>query len=86
MVEPRAPRAFAYGAVWASVPDPGLAPGTLLQRYVAARVMLGWLPVGRATPDGRREHRRGEAQVGAAQRLIDDVHRGSGADRERAAD
>ncbi len=52
VVEPRAPRAFAYGAVWASVPDPGLAPGTLLQRYVAARVMLGWLPVGRATPDG----------------------------------
>ena len=52
VVEPRAPRAFAYGAVWASVPDPGLAPGTLLQRYVAARVMLGWLPVGRATADG----------------------------------
>ena len=52
VAEPRAPRAFAYGAVWASVPDPGLAPGTLLQRYVAARVMLGWLPVGRATADG----------------------------------
>jgi 2-polyprenyl-6-methoxyphenol hydroxylase-like FAD-dependent oxidoreductase len=53
LVEPRAPpRAFTYGAVWASVPDPGIAPGMLLQRYVAARVMLGWLPVGRATPDG----------------------------------
>lgn len=52
LVDPRAPRAFAYGAVWASVPDPGLAPGMLLQRYIAARVMLGWLPVGRATPDG----------------------------------
>lgn len=52
LVEPRPPRAFAYGAVWASVPDPGLAPGVLLQRYVAARVMLGWLPVGRAEPGG----------------------------------
>lgn len=51
-VEPRAPRSFAYGAVWASVPDPGLAPGMLLQRYVAARVMLGWLPVGRAEAGG----------------------------------
>ncbi len=52
LVEPRAARAFAYGAVWASVPDPGLAPGVLLQRYVAARVMLGWLPVGRAEAGG----------------------------------
>lgn len=45
-------RPFAYGAVWASVPDIGLAPGMLAQRYVAARVMLGWLPVGSATPGG----------------------------------
>ncbi|CAH0133837.1 NAD(P)/FAD-dependent oxidoreductase [Roseomonas sp. CECT 9278] len=52
LVEPAPPRAFAYGAVWASVPDPGLAPGMLLQRYVAARIMLGWLPVGRAEPGG----------------------------------
>ncbi len=52
LVDPRPPRPFAYGAVWASVPDPGLAPGVLLQRYVAARVMLGWLPVGRATAAG----------------------------------
>lgn len=52
LAEPRAPRAFTYGAVWASVPDPGLAPGMLLQRYVAARIMLGWLPVGRAEPGG----------------------------------
>lgn len=52
LVEPRAPRAFTYGAVWASVPDPGLAPGVLLQRYVAARIMLGWLPVGRAMGGG----------------------------------
>ena len=52
LVEPRPPRAFTYGAVWASVPDPGIAPGVLLQRYVAARTMLGWLPVGRATAEG----------------------------------
>jgi 2-polyprenyl-6-methoxyphenol hydroxylase-like FAD-dependent oxidoreductase len=52
LVEPTPPRAFTYGAVWASVPDPGLAAGTLLQRYVDARIMLGWLPVGRAEPGG----------------------------------
>lgn len=38
---------FPYGAVWASVPDIGIANGTLAQRYVAARIMLGYLPVGR---------------------------------------
>ena len=52
LVDPRGPRPFSYGAVWASVPDPGLAPGMLLQRYIGAQFMLGWLPVGRATPDG----------------------------------
>lgn len=52
LVEPKPPRAFTYGAVWASVPDPGLAPATLLQRYVDARIMLGWLPVGRAEAGG----------------------------------
>jgi 2-polyprenyl-6-methoxyphenol hydroxylase-like FAD-dependent oxidoreductase len=52
LVDPTPPRAFTYGAVWASVPDPGLAPGMLLQRYVAARIMLGWLPVGRAEAGG----------------------------------
>lgn len=41
------PRPFAFGAVWANVPDLGLAPGTLAQRYVAARVMVGHLPIGR---------------------------------------
>lgn len=51
-VDATPPRAFTYGAVWASVPDPGLAPGMLLQRYVAARIMLGWLPAGRAEPGG----------------------------------
>ncbi len=44
-------RAFAYGAVWASVPDIGLSPETLSQRYVAARIMLGYLPVGLRAPD-----------------------------------
>jgi len=44
--------AFAYGAVWASVPDIGIAPSMLAQRYVAARIMIGYLPVGRASRDG----------------------------------
>ena len=41
-----------YGAVWASVPDLGIASGRLAQRYVAARVMIGYLPIGRATAGG----------------------------------
>ena len=41
------PRDFAYGAVWTSVPDTQIAPATLAQRYEAARVMIGHLPVGR---------------------------------------
>ncbi|WP_367614779.1 FAD-dependent oxidoreductase [Plastoroseomonas arctica] len=45
-------RPFAYGAVWASVPDTGLAPCSLTQRYIAARAMLGWLPVGQAVTGG----------------------------------
>jgi 2-polyprenyl-6-methoxyphenol hydroxylase-like FAD-dependent oxidoreductase len=52
LVERRAPRAFSYGAVWTTLPDTGLAPGMLLQRYVGARVMLGWLPLGRAEAGG----------------------------------
>jgi 2-polyprenyl-6-methoxyphenol hydroxylase-like FAD-dependent oxidoreductase len=40
------PRPFRYGAVWASVPDIGVSPGTLTQRYRKAQVMLGYLPVG----------------------------------------
>jgi 2-polyprenyl-6-methoxyphenol hydroxylase-like FAD-dependent oxidoreductase len=47
LVDATPPRAFAYGAVWATVPDPGLAPAMLLQRYIGAHVMLGWLPAGR---------------------------------------
>jgi 2-polyprenyl-6-methoxyphenol hydroxylase-like FAD-dependent oxidoreductase len=42
-----APRDFAYGAVWASVADTGVAPSTLAQRYDAARIMIGHLPIGR---------------------------------------
>jgi 2-polyprenyl-6-methoxyphenol hydroxylase-like FAD-dependent oxidoreductase len=45
-------RQFAYGAVWASIPDVGVAPGMLAQRYVAARIMIGYLPVGRIAADG----------------------------------
>ncbi len=48
----RPARRFAYGAVWASVPDIGLAPHTLAQRYVAARIMIGYLPVGRIDTEG----------------------------------
>ena len=44
-------RPFAYGAVWASIPDLAVAPATLAQRYVAARIMIGHLPVGRISAD-----------------------------------
>ena len=37
---------FTYGAVWATIPDTGVAPGVLAQRYVDARIMIGHLPVG----------------------------------------
>jgi 2-polyprenyl-6-methoxyphenol hydroxylase-like FAD-dependent oxidoreductase len=46
-----APREFAYGAVWASVPDLDIAPAKLEQRYVAARIMIGHLPVGRMSAE-----------------------------------
>jgi len=48
----RSAKPFAYGAVWASVPDLGIASGRLAQRYVAARVMIGYLPIGRAEANG----------------------------------
>ena len=47
-----AERTFAYRAVWATVPDLGIAPRTLAQRHVEARIMIGYLPVGRLAPDG----------------------------------
>lgn len=43
---------FSYGAVWATVPDIGVAPAALAQRYVAARVMIGYLPIGRREAGG----------------------------------
>jgi 2-polyprenyl-6-methoxyphenol hydroxylase-like FAD-dependent oxidoreductase len=52
LVTPAKARDFAYGAVWASVPDLAIAPATLAQRYVAARIMIGHLPVGSIRPDG----------------------------------
>ncbi len=51
-VESAAPRPFRYGAVWATVPDLGIGPATLAQRFVAARVMLGYLPLGRSEAGG----------------------------------
>lgn len=51
-ITPKKQNQFAYGAVWASVPDIGITPGTLAQRYVAARVMLGYLPAGQQTENG----------------------------------
>lgn len=51
-VTERHPRAFRYGAVWASVPDPGVAPAKLAQRYIGAHVMLGVLPLGSIEPGG----------------------------------
>lgn len=50
-VTDRTPRPFAYGAVWATVPDHGFADGMLAQRYLAARIMIGYLPLGRITKD-----------------------------------
>ncbi len=45
-------REFTYGAVWASIPDLGISDACLSQRYVSARRMIGYLPVGRITHDG----------------------------------
>jgi len=53
LVSGPAPRPFAYGAVWATVDDIALAPNCLAQRYVAARIMIGYLPIGRMEPAGR---------------------------------
>jgi 2-polyprenyl-6-methoxyphenol hydroxylase-like FAD-dependent oxidoreductase len=48
------PSPYSYGAIWASLPNTDFARDMLLQRYVAARHMVGVLPVGRlpavATP------------------------------------
>jgi 2-polyprenyl-6-methoxyphenol hydroxylase-like FAD-dependent oxidoreductase len=47
LATPASARQFAYGAVWASVADRAIAPATLAQRYVGAKIMIGHLPVGR---------------------------------------
>lgn len=51
-VSPATAHDFSYGAVWAAVPDIGIADGCLAQRYVSARIMIGYLPVGHAAPGG----------------------------------
>jgi len=50
------PRAFAYGAFWATLrlPDTGFAFDRLEQRYERASVMVGVMPAGRANPDAPR--------------------------------
>lgn len=40
------PSPYRYGAIWASLPNTDFARDMLLQRYVAARHMVGVLPVG----------------------------------------
>lgn len=52
LVSPATSRDFSYGAVWAAVPDIGIADGRLAQRYVSARIMIGYLPVGQAVAGG----------------------------------
>jgi len=52
IVSPNSAREFTYGAVWASIPDLGISNGCLSQRYVSARRMIGYLPVGRIADDG----------------------------------
>lgn len=48
----RPARPFAFGAMWAVVPQGDMAPDTLAQRYDGAHTMIGLLPVGRAEPGG----------------------------------
>lgn len=52
LVTPDVARQFVYGAVWASIPDIGIAPGCLSQRYVAAKETVGYLPIGRVSSEG----------------------------------
>ena len=46
------PQPFAYGAVWATVPDPGLSGARLAQRYRQAHTMIGVMPLGSIQPGG----------------------------------
>ena len=68
-VTPANARSFAYGAVWASVPDLAIAPAMLAQRYVAARIMIGHLPVGRTRAHRRRSPLFLELEAGRLRRL-----------------
>lgn len=49
---PGKPRSLHYGALWATLPwhSEGFDASALLQRYRAARVMVGVLPIGRERP------------------------------------
>lgn len=50
----RVVRPYPWGAWWCLVPAAGWAhPGVLRQRYRGARHMIGMLPVGRSSADGR---------------------------------
>lgn len=50
--EARMNRVYPWGALWCLLPSAGWAwPGELRQRYVAARKMIGLLPVGTAPDD-----------------------------------
>lgn len=51
---PSEPKPLGYGAFWASLQWPGapFEPGSLVQRYERASVMIGVLPIGRAEPGG----------------------------------
>lgn len=51
---PEEPRSLAYGAFWASLRwhGEGFDPHALTQRYRRAGVMIGVLPIGRASADG----------------------------------
>jgi 2-polyprenyl-6-methoxyphenol hydroxylase-like FAD-dependent oxidoreductase len=52
LVDSRAAKPFAYGALWASAPATTVNLHALTQRYVRASTMIGHLPMGRLTPDG----------------------------------
>ena len=45
-------RPFDFGAVWATVPDFKLSPACLSQRYIDARIMIGYMPLGVLAPGG----------------------------------
>ena len=48
----KSPKPFAYGAVWATVPDTADVQQMLSQRYHQASRMMGYLPIGAVVPGG----------------------------------